>query len=203
MASILCNNGPEHRHSSVQESRQCWAGVRPANASAAPGVTTPPTVPPAATPYALQPRTSVPLPMLEATPDGYFAVRVDDNDAYRFLRISRKFPKHSKKIGCVQVQSQHSDDLKPVMMYRPLDSPKGSKEWLWVATPRMERYVILAMVDPLGTGLKYAQELGRCCICGKTLTDERSRHYGIGPECEKVHPERIAYIDGLNSENDL
>lgn len=203
MASIRCTNGKvEHTHGSIEESKKCWGVTRPVDASAPPRVTIPPTPPPAAVPYAMQPRTSVPLAMLETTPDGYYAVQLDETDAYRFLRISRRFGKRSKWLGCIQVQSQHSDDLKPLLMYRPLDAEESVRkdEFLWVSQPHMEKYVILAMVDPIRAGQKYASELGRCMICGKTLTDERSRHYGIGPECEKTHTDIIEYVDGLNAE---
>lgn len=206
MASILCNNGPEHRHGSVQESRQCWAGTRPVDASASPGVTDTPTPPTAAVPYALQPRTSVPLAMLDATPDGYYAVRLDENDPYRFLRIKRPQPRKGVKtkwVGCIHVQSQHSETLKSVLLYAPLGARPGQPaEWLWVLRPDWEKHIILAMVDPMGTGLAYARELKHCCICGKALTDLRSRHYGIGPECEKDHADIIEYVDGLEEEDD-
>lgn len=31
----------------------------------------------------------------------------------------------------------------------------------------------------------FGQEIGRCGVCGKTLTDETSRAYGIGPVCRE------------------
>lgn len=202
MASIKCLNGPEHRHESVEESRQCWAATSPSNASAPVGVTNPPPAPPAAVPHAMQHRTTVPLAMLETTPDGYYAVRQDAKDHFRFLRISRRFGKKSKWLGCIQIQTQHSEMLKPLMLYRPLNSENAIRkdEWLWVAQPNMQPYLILAIVDPMGAGQAYASELGRCMICGKTLTDPRSIHYGIGPDCEKDHPEVIAYVDGQEAE---
>lgn len=197
MASITCKNGPEHTHSSVEESRECWDRVIGSNASAGTGVTPPPPEPPAPVPYAMQPRTTVPLAMLTETPDGYYAVRLDDNDSYQFLRISRKFPKRSNKVGSIQVQRQSSENLYEILMYRPLGSPnEDSEEWLRVSRPQYEKYVILVMVDPITSGQAYARELGRCMICGKELTDPRSIHYGIGPECEKSHPEVIAWVDG-------
>lgn len=208
MASILCKNGPDHTHASVEESRQCWSRLLAVPASALPGVTRSTPEPPAAVvapiPFAMQPRTVVPLPMLVDTPSGYFAVRLDDNDPHRFIRISRpKVRKNvrTKWLGCVVVQSQHSETLKPVLIYRPLGSLEDKpQELLWVSNPALEKYVILCMVDPLGAGLAYARELEHCCICGKTLTDLRSRHYGIGPDCEKDHPNVIAYVDGLEAE---
>lgn len=32
---------------------------------------------------------------------------------------------------------------------------------------------------------KYGQEIGRCALCNRHLTDETSRQLGIGPECRK------------------
>ena len=223
---ITCKNGPEHTHETVEESRLCWQGklykngqwssdplnptgaTRPVDGTAGSGVTgyTPeppaPVVAPVA--FAAQPRTIVPLPMLVETPDGYFAVRLDDNDPYRFLRIKRPMPRkgvRTKHLGCIKVQSQHSDDLKPVMIYRPLDALETQpQELLWISNPALEKHLILVLVDPMGAGLAYGRELGQCCICGRTLTDERSRHYAIGPECEKGYPDRIEYVDGLEAE---
>jgi uncharacterized protein DUF6011 len=225
MASIVCKNGPEHTHNSVDEARTCWGrhrspvvdapavpsipgfvGTVGASAGAGVGPTTPDAgaaaTPPA--PFAAQPRTIVPLPMLAATPDGYFAVRLDDNDPYRFIRIKRPQPRkgvRTNHLGCIKVQSQHSDTLRELMIYRPLGALEDKpQEMLWVSNTALEKYVILVLVDPMGAGLAYARELEHCCICGKTLTDENSRHYGIGPECVKGHPDIVAYVDGLDAE---
>ena len=35
------------------------------------------------------------------------------------------------------------------------------------------------------SALRYGQEIGRCCKCNRTLTDDESRALGIGPECAK------------------
>jgi hypothetical protein len=37
--------------------------------------------------------------------------------------------------------------------------------------------------DLLDAERRYGQELGKCSRCGRTLTDETSRAYGIGPDC--------------------
>lgn len=37
--------------------------------------------------------------------------------------------------------------------------------------------------DPLGTAQKYGRESGRCCSCGRDLTDPESIAAGIGPIC--------------------
>lgn len=50
----------------------------------------------------------------------------------------------------------------------------------------VKRVQILAAIeaDPMAER-RYGMELGKCSRCGRTLTDETSRSYGIGPECRK------------------
>lgn len=184
----------------IEQVRQCrdFAGrTRPYAAPSSVGVTqpTPPTPQPEHTPA-----TSVPLGMLAETPDGYYAVRLDDSDPYRFLRIKR--PTTGRRKGLIQVQTKHSDDLKLMMLFRPAAESHNGRDWVQVYQPFVERHLILAMVDPYGARMAFARELNRCCICGKDLTDERSRHYGIGPDCEKRFPDIIQQVDGRQAEQD-
>ena len=47
---------------------------------------------------------------------------------------------------------------------------------------------ILARIEADGVDVsarRYGQEIGRCCLCNRHLTDEASRLAGIGPECAK------------------
>ncbi len=37
--------------------------------------------------------------------------------------------------------------------------------------------------DPIGCAARFAAAQSICCCCGKGLTDERSKTYGIGPDC--------------------
>lgn len=39
--------------------------------------------------------------------------------------------------------------------------------------------------DPKAAMLRYGQHIGSCGHCGRTLTDEESRAYGIGPVCRR------------------
>lgn len=50
--------------------------------------------------------------------------------------------------------------------------------------PRAQAPGILARIaaDP-DAGPRYGWEIGRCCMCNRTLTNDESRAYGIGPEC--------------------
>ena len=94
---------------------------------------------------------------------GYYAARVTDTDGVvkvKFYRI--------KKVanGRVYVDAQASDD------YWPVRSPSALTMVLGAIAK-----------DPEAAALLYATELGRCCRCGRTLTDETSRRVGMGPEC--------------------
>ena len=52
---------------------------------------------------------------------------------------------------------------------------------------RARKAAILATIaaDLDAASRRYGQELGTCGRCGRTLTNEESRAYGIGPECRK------------------
>jgi hypothetical protein len=93
------------------------------------------------------------------------AVRLfGEGDRVRFFRVD--IPQRGKWIGCVFVKEQAGDDLYPV---------KGVAR---------EEKVIRALLEDAKAALKlYAEELGSCGICGRTLTDEESRRRGIGPIC--------------------
>lgn len=97
-------------------------------------------------------------------PDGYYAVMTDDN-VLAFYRVSTW-----KKSGDRKVQVQASDELHLVKGYKATDA-------------------ILAKIrrdTPPIAGKRYADELGNCYRCGRTLTDEDSRARGIGPKCASL-----------------
>jgi hypothetical protein len=55
-----------------------------------------------------------------------------------------------------------------------------------IKNPEARAAILKAIAEnPLEAERRYGQELGRCSRCGRTLTDETSRAYGIGPECRK------------------
>lgn len=130
--------------------------------------------------------TKIPIPMLQTVPDGRYATRMDSDQPYKFFRISR--PKSGNYKGCIKVQTQHSEAYQLMMVVRP----SGSVE---VYDLRAEEELLLVLVDPSGAGIAYGEELGHCMRCGRELTDERSRWYGIGPECEKSNQHIIDLVD--------
>lgn len=96
-------------------------------------------------------------------PAGRYAVDGEDG-TLKFYRV-RKVEK-GKWAGWTFVDVQASSDFYPI---------RGLKAVRPILTKIAE--------DPREAAVRYGQELGRCCICGRTLTNDVSRHYGIGPVC--------------------
>lgn len=45
--------------------------------------------------------------------------------------------------------------------------------------------ILARILDDTEAGPRYGQEIGRCYVCNRLLTDEESRRLGIGPDCRK------------------
>jgi len=131
------------------------------------------------------------LPLLANVKDGYYAVELGDggyNDL-KFFRVSR--PKTGQYAGTTKIQWQTADNWRIAILVRANGTYWKPSEILFSA----EDYVLGLMVDATGCARRYAKEIDKCCRCNTTLTDERSRHYGIGPECEKYWPHIIQLVD--------
>jgi hypothetical protein len=135
-----------------------------------------------------KPATIIPMDMLKATKDGRYAARQDETDMYDFFRVSR--PKSGRFAGAIKVQTQHSDLLKEMLVLWP-----SGRVSVYNRGP--ERNLLLAILDPRSAGIRYGRHIGKCMKCGKTLTDNRSRYYGIGPDCEQDWPETIEEVDDM------
>lgn len=100
---------------------------------------------------------------LPEVPAGRYAVEGDDG-LLKFYKVRK--PDKGKWAGWTFLDAQASDYYYPI---------KG------VQTVR----AILGKIakDPRAAATLYGQEIGRCCICGRTLTNDVSRNYGIGPIC--------------------
>lgn len=131
-----------------------------------------------------------------------YAVSPDGSDRLIFLRIRliRPFKKTGRRrvnVGCINIHTQHSDDW----ILRFTVAPNGNFiRHTGMNADEMGMILASVLVDQRGAAARYGQELGRCCRCSKALTDERSRWYGIGPECEKYWPEIVYESDELRGE---
>jgi hypothetical protein len=167
MASILCRKGEtfpnSHRHSSVLGVKICQGvanrGFGPELATFTRGAD-----PVAGTQYNGLTGYRVD-PALEAqVPAGRYAIRSADTGTVRFYRVDK--PTKGRWAGRTFVKVQASDDLFPIY---------GARE-------RAEVLRAIA-ADVRAASVLYGRELGRCGVCGRTLTDEQSRAEGIGPVC--------------------
>lgn len=137
-----------------------------------------------------------PAQLLFGINEGRYAVSTDDSERFTFVRLSIVRPMKSGKKRAMQdsmkIQTQHGDDL----VTRAYVWPGGAYYLFsnWTAQ-MLVKPLMLIMTDPWGAAMRYGQELGQCCRCGKSLTDERSRYYGIGPECEGRWPAIIGQVD--------
>jgi len=100
----------------------------------------------------------------EGPPAGRYAIENADGEL-RFYQVDK--PTEGRWAGRTFVKVQASDDLHPV---------KGQAA-----------AAVLAEIakDPEGASRRYGREIGRCGVCGRTLTDEISRSEGIGPRCKE------------------
>jgi hypothetical protein len=96
-------------------------------------------------------------------PNGYYAVRdAKVEGKIHYYRVSR-----SKSGQYVNIQEMASDTLYPV---RP-----------W--SRAIEILKIIRERGPETAAILFGRTIGRCCRCGRTLTDADSRTAGIGPDC--------------------
>lgn len=156
----------------------------------------PPPVQPTRQPEPDDPRRDMIKALIGSIPIGYFAVEkgsgtsFGDEGDYNFVRISH--PKHGKYRDAIKIQSQHGDRLET----RAVLWPSGS---LSIFDRRIIDPLMGILADHKTCLMTYGQKLGHCCRCHKALTDDRSRHYGIGPECEKYYPWVIEQVDEQNA----
>lgn len=129
---------------------------------------------------------AVPKFLLDRVPDGRYAVPGRGSDTLVFLRVSR--PKRGSYKDTIKIQEQIAETLKTVYTVWP--SGKISRYVHWI-----DGSLISLVANYKFAAALYGQEIEQCCRCGVTLTDERSRKYGIGPECEKHWPWVIEEVD--------
>lgn len=99
-------------------------------------------------------------------PAGHYAITWPGNGKVYFFRVTVGKP-GSKWAGVRFIQRQASDDYYPV-------KPEG----------RTAAWDLILADVPAARAL-YGDKIGRCSRCNKTLTDDLSRSYGVGPDCRK------------------
>ena len=118
--------------------------------------------------------------MFDMVPDGYYAVDKGDETPFKCIRVATR--KVGKLKGIRTIETQHGEYFKIQCAF--------THEGEWRTLPHVSfiEWLMLLVTDHQGAAIRYGREIGRCCRCNKDLTDARSRHYSIGPECEKHFP---------------
>lgn len=195
------STGAQHRYVEIlsgdvgrarlMSKRECSQYIDRLKAGTEPKTTvTAPTPPPAPARKEPTPKQKMIAELLKGVPDGRFAVRMDESDPWKFVRISR--PKDSSRShyrGATKVQTQHGPNLSEAKFVIWPSGLISTYEY------SIEDILLLVVADYRGAARAFARELGRCCRCNTELTDSRSRHYGIGPECETYWPWIIEMVD--------
>lgn len=98
--------------------------------------------------------------------------------------------------GHYAIESHGDNDLMFVRVDRPTTGAYAGRTFVKIIVggkpdrnlPAGQVPSVLARIVAAGiteAGRLYGQQIGRCCACNRTLTDEESRRLGIGPECRK------------------
>jgi len=133
------------------------------------------------------------ISMLDGLDTGYYAVQPNPERPHiDFMRVSRPTDKRSRFKDSIKVQTQHADMLLDKWAYWP------GRDLLYT-TPGIEDLILILLANKRKAGRLYAEQLGNCHRCNTHLTDERSRHYGFGPECEKYLEAEKDEIDDENN----
>lgn len=86
-------------------------------------------------------------------------------------------PERGKWRGWIFVKHQLSDELHRAGSQRPDSSAyRGDRDAAMRAV----------LADPEAAMRLYGRLIEKCAMCGRTLTNQESREYGIGPECRKA-----------------
>ena len=126
-------------------------------------------------------------------PEGYYAVpdpRLGVDEMTYWRRLPNKFgpwpPK--SRYGPMLARADLPDGLEP-------HSEEGQafvRNWFEnVHEPYWRAVVEAIAADPVAAGHRFADFAVRCCSCGKRLTNDLSKVYGIGPECRKGLSEEV------------
>lgn len=137
-------------------------------------------------------RRSLPLPVTQLNANGLMrifkmfdaavtnlkrpAIRLAD-DAGHYLHLSLA-AKTSRNAGSVYVKGERGSDA-----YYGKITPEGRFFQAQGCPPTIEPQLRAFAADPEKVAKNYGTLTGRCCFCGRLLTDDRSTDVGYGPVC--------------------
>lgn len=107
-------------------------------------------------------------------PAGRFALRTADDPQLRFFKVDR--PEEGRWAGRTFLSEIFGGGF----------GDDGRREPIRDRARREEILNAILAVGPIKAAQCYGIELGHCGRCGRTLTDETSRAFGIGPDCREA-----------------
>jgi hypothetical protein len=114
---------------------------------------------------------------MPAVPDGRYAIEHPDvtEGVLKFYRVRTGGSKDPRWAGYIFIDAGRGgahDDL----------------QWTPIKDVAYKRAVLeLIEKDPKAAGQKFGQEVGSCCHCGRSLTQEHTRARGTGDDCFERH----------------
>jgi len=129
-------------------------------------------------------------------PEGLYAI-VDPHDPETVSYWRRKDTK--KRNGSIETSFAAwppKARYGPILLKRDVPQDLWGQErgeWLlrWLDETRQpydSAVIASVLADPIAAGRRFAELTSRCCACARTLTDDLSKCYGIGPECRSEIP---------------
>lgn len=113
---------------------------------------------------------SGPATTIDSVPAGRYAIEWPNAEGVRVLQFFHvDKPTEGKWMGFTFLKRRVSDETYPV---------KGHQKALILDA--------IAAAPPKEAAIRFGQEIGVCGVCGRTLTNEISRAYGIGPVCREA-----------------
>lgn len=93
-------------------------------------------------------------------------------DAFKFSLA----PATGRNAGAIYVVEAGSDDYLGKIQ-------NGKFHGLRTVSTEVGERIVAAAADPFAAAVAYGQRTGKCCICGRELTNQESVDLGIGPIC--------------------
>ncbi len=126
-------------------------------------------------------------------PEGFYAVpdpRPDTNEMTYWRARPGQFGAWPKKARYGPTLTR--DDLPEGMDPRSEGGQAFIQRWIErERDPYWSAIVEAIASEPLTAQHRFADFTVRCCSCGKKLTNDASKVYGIGPECRKGLPQEV------------
>lgn len=134
--------------------------------------------------------------MLDLIPDGYYATAKNEGGHVAFIRLSR--PVKGRYKGAIKIQSKHAERWAERLVKWPSGQWSNYRQ---IGEDDVVDLLLMVIADHKTCARRYSIENQSCCVCNTELTDDRSRHYLIGPICDKKPQwqHMIEQVDDLNN----